>query len=211
MRARIVGYLSMGVLLGLSALGGIFVDPVQGEIVNGPGSSGGIKGPPSLSVQGVPSWALDGVRTFGCDSYDITLDMTFSGLDGVGPYIQETVVRAGGLTYMHQKGNIVDTDGLAVWGIFADSTGGPVDGTFPIPPGETISMNFRLFDPSGRLVWCIDATLDGCDTGTIISNVSWACGGSLTVPTMTEWGIIIFVVLAGFSAIYYLRRKRIES
>lgn len=32
--------------------------------------------------------------------------------------------------------------------------------------------------------------------------------GSLGIPTMTEWGIIIFVVLAGLVAAYYLRRRR---
>jgi hypothetical protein len=33
----------------------------------------------------------------------------------------------------------------------------------------------------------------------------------VSIPTMTEWGMIIFMVLAGLGAIYYLRRKRIES
>jgi hypothetical protein len=32
-----------------------------------------------------------------------------------------------------------------------------------------------------------------------------------TVPTMTEWGIIIFIVLAGMGSIYSLRRKGIEN
>jgi hypothetical protein len=36
--------------------------------------------------------------------------------------------------------------------------------------------------------------------------------GSLGIPTMTEWGMIIFMILAGFGAVYYLRRqKRTES
>jgi len=32
-----------------------------------------------------------------------------------------------------------------------------------------------------------------------------------TVPTLNEWGMIIFMVLAGLGAVYYLRRRRIES
>jgi len=28
------------------------------------------------------------------------------------------------------------------------------------------------------------------------------------VPTMTQWGMIIFMVLAGLGAVYYLRRQR---
>lgn len=35
---------------------------------------------------------------------------------------------------------------------------------------------------------------------------------SVGIPTMTEWGIIIFVVLAGLGAVYYMRRhRRVES
>jgi hypothetical protein len=32
--------------------------------------------------------------------------------------------------------------------------------------------------------------------------------GPLDVPTMTEWGMIIFMVFAGLGAVYYLRRQR---
>jgi hypothetical protein len=33
-------------------------------------------------------------------------------------------------------------------------------------------------------------------------------GPSRSIPTMTEWGMIIFVVLAGLGAIYYMRRQK---
>jgi len=33
----------------------------------------------------------------------------------------------------------------------------------------------------------------------------------VSIPTMTEWGMIIFAVLAGLGAVYYLRRQGIES
>lgn len=33
----------------------------------------------------------------------------------------------------------------------------------------------------------------------------------IIVPTMNEWGMIIFVVVAGFGSIYYLRRKRVTG
>ncbi len=32
-----------------------------------------------------------------------------------------------------------------------------------------------------------------------------------SVPTMNQWGMIIFMVLAGLGAVYFMRRKRIES
>jgi hypothetical protein len=30
----------------------------------------------------------------------------------------------------------------------------------------------------------------------------------VSVPTMNEWGIIIFMVLAGLGAIYFIRRQK---
>ena len=37
-------------------------------------------------------------------------------------------------------------------------------------------------------------------------------GTPTNIPTMTEWGMIIFMVLAGIGSVYYLRRqRRIES
>jgi len=35
-----------------------------------------------------------------------------------------------------------------------------------------------------------------------------ATATSTAIPTMTEWGMIFFVVLAGLGAVYYLGRKR---
>jgi hypothetical protein len=31
---------------------------------------------------------------------------------------------------------------------------------------------------------------------------------SLGIPTLTQWGMIIFVVLTGLGAVYYLRRQK---
>lgn len=35
-----------------------------------------------------------------------------------------------------------------------------------------------------------------------------AVAGVVSVPTMTEWGMLIFTILAGFGSIYYLRRRK---
>lgn len=32
-------------------------------------------------------------------------------------------------------------------------------------------------------------------------------GGPVGVPTINEWGMIIFMILAGLGAVYYLRRQ----
>jgi hypothetical protein len=31
---------------------------------------------------------------------------------------------------------------------------------------------------------------------------------AVAVPTMTEWGMIIFMAFAGLGAVYYMRRQR---
>jgi hypothetical protein len=38
--------------------------------------------------------------------------------------------------------------------------------------------------------------------------IGWASNGSASVPTLTEWGMILFMVLAGLGAAYYLRRQK---
>lgn len=40
-----------------------------------------------------------------------------------------------------------------------------------------------------------------------IDNISFNGARAVPTPTMTEWGMIIFMVLAGLSSVYYIRRK----
>ena len=42
--------------------------------------------------------------------------------------------------------------------------------------------------------------------GTLCSEI--ICRPTTTVPTMTQWGMIIFVLLAGLGAVYHLRRQK---
>ena len=42
-------------------------------------------------------------------------------------------------------------------------------------------------------------------------NVSWSAnrqGAGAAIPTLNEWGMIIFVGIAGLGAVYYIRRQR---
>lgn len=49
-----------------------------------------------------------------------------------------------------------------------------------------------------------------CTFSSLNSNktVTATFSSTVTVPTMTEWGMIIFMLLAGLGSIYYLRRRR---
>ncbi len=40
-----------------------------------------------------------------------------------------------------------------------------------------------------------------------VNNVKWE-GLIVSIPTMNEWGMIIFMLLAGFVAVYYLPTGR---
>ena len=56
----------------------------------------------------------------------------------------------------------------------------------------------------------VDSAFIEIDSG--FNSAPWASSApSEIVPTMNKWGMIIFMVLAGLGAIYYLKRKRIEG
>ena len=49
---------------------------------------------------------------------------------------------------------------------------------------------------------------DNITPGAIWYEIELQARSSSSIPTMTEWGMIIFILLAGFGAVYYLRRQR---
>ncbi|MEW6584759.1 MAG: hypothetical protein AB1442_04000 [Nitrospirota bacterium] len=48
------------------------------------------------------------------------------------------------------------------------------------------------------------------DDGMVISSFEFSqtAASSVAVPTMTEWGMILFMFIAGLASVYYLRRRR---
>jgi cysteine-rich repeat protein len=87
---------------------------------------------------------------------------------------------------------------------------GLVSIAFDLPAGAAPPVGIcgdGILDPGEQ---CDDGNTingDGCSSTCQIE----AAGGVAVVPTMTEWGMIIFVVFAGLGSIYYLRRKRVEG
>jgi hypothetical protein len=52
-------------------------------------------------------------------------------------------------------------------------------------------------------------TQDGLDYALTINGPGNVISGwELAVPTLSQWGMIIFMVLAGLGSVYYLRRQR---
>jgi hypothetical protein len=66
--------------------------------------------------------------------------------------------------------------------------------------GQTVRIIATVGVPSDSFDW----------TGLLLDNVRLDAntGAAASVPTMNEWGMIIFMVLAGLGAVYYMKRCR---
>jgi cysteine-rich repeat protein len=119
-------------------------------------------------------------------------------------------------------GNHVNGDGCendcTVSSTCGDSIVGNTPGETCDPPGSVPTT------PSGNTntcrnncTYCGDGVRDSgeqCDDGNTVAgdgcepNCTTPAPPTVQVPTMTEWGMIIFMFLAGFVAIYYLRKQK---
>lgn len=74
--------------------------------------------------------------------------------------------------------------------------------------GQTVSWSGTCTAAGGiesgngtNLATCTFSSLDSNKTATATFSI-------FIVPTMTEWGMLIFILLAGIGSMYYLRRRR---
>jgi hypothetical protein len=81
-------------------------------------------------------------------------------------------------------------------------------GTF-IVQSHVVDISVTAGHPTVQLRWRYYNPGAGCDYWTNIDNVEIVGSGTTeAVPTLTEWGMIIFAVLAGLGATYFIKRKR---
>lgn len=73
------------------------------------------------------------------------------------------------------------------------------------------SVMFFTGLPAGTYIAVVSGYDDSEFGSYEFSYTSFSLQEDAIIPTMNEWGMIIFMLLAGAGAIYYLRRKRIES
>jgi hypothetical protein len=123
-----------------------------------------------------------------------------------------TVPRTGGSTGAVSV-DYATSDGTATSGVDYTTTSGTLnwaDGdsaskTFNIPiiddsdieGSETV--NLSLSNPTGGAI---------LGTNAAVLTIADNDGAAVTVPTMTEWGMIVLVLLIGLSSAYYLKRKQ---
>lgn len=93
-----------------------------------------------------------------------------TNLDG-GVYTVRTVARAGGKIYMNEAATN-STNGTGGWNLFNSFTYGAVSnpGTWPIPAGKQLRMDFTLERPMGTVLYSWTTVVDGCNTGKILYN-----------------------------------------
>jgi len=72
---------------------------------------------------------------------------------------------------------------------------------------RVVDISVTSGNPSVQLRWRYYNTGSGCDWWTNIDNVVILNTSKVAVPTLTQWGMIIFILLAGLVAVYYLRRQ----
>jgi hypothetical protein len=148
------------------------------------------------------------VNTLGCNSGNFGMTVERANLDG-GSYTVHTVVTVDALIYMNEAASI-SINGLSGWNVFNNFTYGPVPnpGTYPIPAGQEMRLDFFLERPIGTYLYAWTLIVDGCDTGNILYNgPTEGVGSWVQVPTLSPVGM---VVLAGalLLAFVWMRRRR---
>jgi 6-phosphogluconolactonase (cycloisomerase 2 family) len=120
-------------------------------------------------------------------------------------------------------------DNIGVYDIAAGGTPTPVAGS-PFQSGgttaETVAIDntnnllfvansdsrnisvFSINPTTGALTAVSGSPFATGDTGGSIGGMSFVVPSSTTVPTMNEWGTIMFVTLLGIGSVYYLRRPK---
>ncbi|MHC4538062.1 MAG: IPTL-CTERM sorting domain-containing protein, partial [Planctomycetota bacterium] len=100
----------------------------------------------------------------------------------------------------------------------------PICGDGNIDPGETCDPPgqpgpntaqpgmCRNSGSADQCTYCGDGIRQAAEDGVDGDGCSNICESEdVPVPTMNEWGMILFVIFAGLGAVYYLRRKRFNS
>ena len=110
------------------------------------------------------------VNAPGCTSGAFGMTVKRSNLDG-GAYTVRTVVTVDDLVYMNEQASI-SVNGNSGWSVFNNFTYGPVpnQGTYPIPTGRPMRLDFTLERPKGTVLHAWTLKVDGCDTANIVSN-----------------------------------------
>ena len=155
------------------------------------------------------------------DSLD-TINLATGAATIVGPFVNQDSNGMKCLAYDSETNTLYGMGNTNVYTI-DPMTGtatlvGPLGVTFGNYVGCEVDSSTGILyagdDPAGNL-YSVNkttgtATLVG-PTGIQISGLAYVPSKATSVPTMNEWGMIIFLIAAGFGSVYYLRRLKIKE
>jgi hypothetical protein len=141
------------------------------------------------------------VDTTGCNSGNFGMTVQRANLDG-GTYTVRTVVTVAGDIYMNEAATI-SVNGNSGWSVFDNFSYGPVpnQGTYPIPSGETMTLDFTLERPQGTILYAWRLIVDGCDTGNILFN------DEVAIPTLPIWALLLLILSLSVLGVRRLRPR----
>lgn len=129
------------------------------------------------SVLAVPTWTVNSLNSIGCTASTTNFTTTVAGATGGGERFR-TQVDSGGLRYMDEDAGTPLNQQYS-WSLYASTSGGPTSGTWPIPPGQPVTVNFMFINGSGGpIVYWRQIVLSKCDGGIIQSDQVYLDSGS---------------------------------
>lgn len=97
--------------------------------------------------------------------------------------------------------------------------GGPAYFQIPINPGDEISTAFTAgswaYEPYYRILDCEGSIVGSAGPGAggpgNLSGIIAVCTNVQSIPTLTEWGMILMALLLGSSALLVLKKQRVSK
>lgn len=164
----------------------------------------------ATAAQAQESFQVQSVNTLGCNSGNFGMTVLRSNLDGGPSYTVHTVVTVGGLIYMNEAATI-SINGLSGWNVFNNFTYGavPNPGTYPIPSGQRMRLDFFLERPVGTILYAWTLIVAGCDIGGIIYNGPTAGAPSVNaIPALSSGGLAALAIALLLAFAWIRRRER---
>jgi hypothetical protein len=108
---------------------------------------------------------------------------------------------------------------ITIWGITlctpVSQPNNPVDFILTVSGVNELTEDFgvsagRCSELTGSVCTSVDISIAGATNGVVLDNKgTWTTQGEITsVPSMTEWGMIFFMLFAGAGSVYYLKRQQ---
>jgi hypothetical protein len=152
-------------------------------------------------------------------NYTVAVDIT-----GVGSSVDCVYAGSLGLYHIYQNslafggGPILSSTGTLCppfidMFFFCDVSTNPINcsivGPPSIPSGSPYTSQGTISNNGDTITGSLQGSANMAGIGQVTYSAQWTLNKLLSsIPTFTQWGMIIFLVLAGLGALYYLRRQK---